>query len=141
MATNTDAKLELLGRVPLFSDLGKKDLLALGQLAEEIDVAAGRELMRQGEHGRDFFVIVDGAVRIDKDGTAIRTLGRGDFFGEIALIDGGTRTATATTESPSKLLLVGHREFHSLMAMNAAVQNCVLMALARRVRNLDPVAD
>ena len=141
MATSTDAKLELLRRVPLFSDLGKKELVEVGQLAEEIDVAAGRQLTRQGEYAREFFVIIDGAVRIDKDGTTLATLGPGDFFGEIALIDGGARTATATTDSPAKLLLVGHREFHSLMEMNSSVQTCVLRALARRVRNLDPVAD
>lgn len=140
MATTPDAKLDLLGRVPLFSDLGKKELREVGQLAEEIDVPAGRPLMRQGEHGREFFVIVSGSVRIDKDGQTVATMGPGDFFGEIALVDGGTRTATATTETDSKLLLVGHREFHSLMELNRSVQNCVLMALARRVRHLDPVA-
>jgi CRP-like cAMP-binding protein len=141
MATNTDAKLDLLRRVPLFSDLDKKALLAVGQLADEIDVAAGRDLVKEGEHAREFFVIVEGSVRIEREGSTVATLGPGDFFGEIALVDGGTRTATATTEAPSKLLLVGHREFHSLMEMNPSVQSCVLMALARRVRNLDPIAE
>ncbi len=140
MATHTDHKLELLKHVPLLSGLGKRDIEEVGRLAEEIDLPAGHVLMRQGGSGSEFFVIVDGTVRIDRDGAPIKSLGPGDFLGEIALVDDGPRTATATTESPAKLLVLGHREFHSLMDQFPTIQTCVLQALARRVRNLDTEA-
>ena len=141
MATHTDEKLELLKRVPLLSGLGKRDIVEVGRLAEEIDLGADHVLMREGGSGSEFFVIIDGTVRIDRGGVKIRSLGPGDFLGEIALVDDGPRTATATTESPAKLLVVGHREFHSLMELFPTIQTCVLQALASRVRNLDPAAD
>jgi CRP-like cAMP-binding protein len=65
-------------------------------------------------------------------------MGGGDFFGGIALIAEGPRTATATTESDSKLLVLGHREFHSLMDQFPAIRTCVLEALAKRIRRLKP---
>jgi CRP-like cAMP-binding protein len=138
MATGSDAKLDLLKRVPLLTGLGRREIEEVGQLADEIDVAAGKVLTRQGETGQEFFVIVDGTVSVDRDGARIRTLGSGDFFGEIALVDGGPRTATATVERNSKLLVLAHREFHSLMDRYPAIQAEVLKALAQRVRNLDP---
>ena len=140
MATHTDDKLELLKRVPLLSGLGRKETEAVGQLAEEIDVPAGQVLMREGQTGREFFVLVDGAVGIDRGGTRIRTMNPGDFFGEIALLAEGPRTATATTDGASKLLVLGHREFHSLMDQFPAIRTCVLEALATRIRTLEPEA-
>jgi CRP-like cAMP-binding protein len=137
MAT-ADQKLELLKHVPLLAGLGKREIQEVGQLAEEIDVGAGKALIREGESGEEFFVLVNGTVRVDRAGTRIRTLGPGDFFGEIALVDGGPRTATATTESAAKLLVVAHREFHSLMDRHSSIRDAVLQALAARVRNLDP---
>jgi CRP/FNR family cyclic AMP-dependent transcriptional regulator len=133
-----DEKLELLKRVPLLSGLGRREIEEVGRLAEEIDVGAGRVLMREGDTGREFFVVVDGSVGIDRGGTRIRTLGNGDFFGEIALLAEGPRTATATTDSEAKLLVLGHREFHSLMDQFPGIRTCVLEALATRIRNLEP---
>jgi len=138
MATHTDLKLELLKRTPLLAGLGRKELEAVGMLVDEIDVPAGRALMREGDAGREFFVLVDGAVGIVRGGTRIRTIAPGDFFGEIALLAEGPRTATATTDSDSTLLVLGHREFHSLMDQFPAIRTCVLEALATRIRNLEP---
>jgi CRP-like cAMP-binding protein len=136
----TDEKLELLKRVPLFAGLGRKEIEEVGRLAEEIDVPAGRALMREGQTGQEFFVIVRGSVVVERGGRTIRTLGPGDFLGEIALVDDGPRTATATTESDAALLVVAHREFHSLMDQFPSVRECVLQALATRVRQLEPDA-
>ncbi len=138
MATHTDQKLELLRRTPLLQGLGRKELEAVGMLADEIDVPAGRVLMREGDTGKEFFVLVDGAVGIDRSGVRVRTMKAGDFFGEIALLAEGPRTATATAESASTLLVLGHREFHSLMDQFPAIRTCVLEALASRIRNLEP---
>lgn len=133
-----DEKLELLKRVPLLSGLGRREIEEVGRLAEEIDVPAGRTLMREGDRGREFFVIVDGKVVIDRGGERLRVMGNGDFFGEIALLAEGPRTATATTEGSAKLLVLGHREFHSLMDQFPAIRTCVLEALAKRIVAHEP---
>src|SRR4051794_15217571 len=138
MATHTDEKLELLRRAPLLAGLGRKEIEEVGRLAEEIDVPAGKVLMREGETGREFYVVVDGTVSIDRGATTIRTMEPGDFFGEIALLAEGPRTATAVTNTPAKLLVLGHREFHSLMDQFPAIRTCVLEALAKRIRVLEP---
>src|SRR6476646_5324911 len=100
MATQTDQKLELLKRTPLLSDLGRRELEEVERLVDEVDVPAGRVLMREGDAGREFFVLVNGTVAIDRGGTRVRTLESGDFFGEIALLAEGPRTAPATTAGP-----------------------------------------
>ncbi len=136
-----DKKLELLARVPLFSKLRSHDLERLGQLAEEVDAPAGRVLIRQGERGEEFFVIADGQVRIERDGQLVGTRGDGDFVGEIALIDESVRTATVTCETPCRLVVLGHREFHTLMDEQPDIERAVLRALADRVRQLQPLAE
>lgn len=135
-----DEKLELLHRIPLFSAFGGKQLRRLGELADEVDVPAAKVLMRQGETGTDMMILVRGRVSIDRDGERLNTLGAGDFFGEIALVDGGPRTATVTTEEPSKLLVVTHRDFHALMDEFPEVAQQVMNALANRIRHLEPEA-
>lgn len=135
-----DEKLELLKRVPLLAGLGRREIEEVGRLAEEVDVAAGKVLMREGDTGREFYVLVRGSVGIERGGERLRTIADGDFFGEIALLAEGPRTATATTEADSKLLVLGHREFHSLMDQFPAIRTCVFEALAKRVRHLEPDA-
>jgi protein phosphatase len=101
-------------------------------------VPAGKVLMRQGDIGTDMMVLVRGSVAVDRDGSRINTLGPGDFFGEIALVDGGPRTATVSAEEPSTLLVITHRDFHSMMDEFPEVAGQVMNALANRVRTLDP---
>ena len=135
-----DTKLELLRRVPLFAGCGRRDVEEIGRLVEEVDVPAGTVLTREGATGGEFFVIVDGEVAIDREGRRIRTLGPGDFLGEIAMIDHGPRTASATTLGPARLLVLAPREFHSLLDSHAGIRTAVLQKLAERVRNLDQEA-
>lgn len=133
-----DHKLELIRRVPLFEQCGGRDIEKIGQLADEVDVPAGKVLMKEGASAREFFAVIDGSMRVEQNGREIARLGPGDFFGEIALVDGGPRTATVTAEVASRLLVVGHREFHSLLEQNPGIQLQVLQALAKRVRRLAP---
>ena len=135
-----DQKLQLLRGVPLFARLDRAGLEEVGRLAEEIDVGPGKALMREGETGHEFYVIVEGAVRIERQGIEINELGPGEFFGEIALIDGGPRTAGAITKTPSRLLVVGHREFRALLDAFLPIRAAILEALAQRVRQLEPQA-
>ena len=140
MATHTDKKLELLKRTPLLSNLGRKEIEEVGRLVDEIDVPAGKVLMREGHSGSEFFVLVNGSVGIEQGGKRIRTLEPGDFFGEIALLSEAPRSATATSDGPATLLVLGHREFHSLMDQYPSIRTCVLEALAQRILALDPEA-
>jgi CRP/FNR family cyclic AMP-dependent transcriptional regulator len=132
-----DEKLDLLRRIPLFAGLDRHKIERLGTLADEVDVPSGKVLIRQGDSGGDLMVLVSGQVSVERNGERLNTLGAGGFFGEISLIDGGPRTATVTTESPSRLLVISHREFHAMMDEVPEVAAQILATLADRVRTLD----
>jgi CRP-like cAMP-binding protein len=135
-----DRKLQLLRGVPLFSDCSKVDLTRIEQLADEMELPAGHVLMEQGRVGNEFFVIVEGTVRVERDGKVIDNLGPGDFLGEIALVDHRPRTATATCETPCRVVVIGHREFHTLLMDEPGIAEAVMRSLAERLRKLDPQA-
>ena len=129
-----DEKLDHLKRVPLFSRMGRRELERLGQLADEIEVGLDRILAEQGEIGHEFFFVLDGRLSVLDGNRPIAELGPGDFFGEIALLDGRPRTATVRADGIARLLVVGHREFHALMDDFPAVRTAVLEAVAERLR-------
>jgi CRP-like cAMP-binding protein len=133
----SDPKLDLLHSIPLFARLGKSDLKRLGQLADEVDVKAGKVLMRQGEFGSEMFVVVSGAVRVEQNGETINELGPGAWLGEMALLSEGRRTATVTATEPTRAFVVAHREFHALMDEMPSVRAAVFDCLAERIRKLD----
>jgi CRP/FNR family cyclic AMP-dependent transcriptional regulator len=139
-AMEKDQKLQLLRAVPLFSACSKASLAQIARLVDEVALPAGRVLTQQGRYGNEFFVIVEGKVRIERDGRRIDVEGPGDFLGEIALLDHRPRTATAICETPCRLLVLAHREFHALLGTSPAISNAVLKALAVRLRNLEPQA-
>ena len=133
----TDTKLEMLRNVSLFATMSPKELAAVGQLADTVDVPAGHVLMRQGASGGEMFIIAKGNVTVERNGQEVARLGAGSVIGEMALVSEGPRTATVTTTEPSTLFVVAHREFHSLMDQSADVRTCVFKAVAGRVRELD----
>jgi CRP-like cAMP-binding protein len=133
-------KTKLLSQVPLFAHLDGRALAQLATMVDEVDVGGGTVLMTEGRSGSEFFVIVEGTVDITRGGSHVRFLAAGDFLGEIALVDHGPRTATATTTSACRLLVLAHREFDTLIADDAGVRAAVLQALAERVRSLDASA-
>ncbi len=132
-----DAKLDLLSRVRLFAGLGRRELERLGMLADEVELPEGRVLMRQGERGDEMFILLDGEVRVERDGELVAQRGSGEILGEIALVDGGPRSATVTLAAPSRLLVIGRREFQSMMDEFPGIRLQILSTLAARVRNLD----
>ena len=133
----TDTKREMLRAVSLFATLSDRELAAVEQLADTVDVPAGHVLMRQGASGREMFVIASGGVVVDRNGSEVATLGPGSVVGEMALISEGPRTATVTTTEPSTLFVLAHREFHSLMDTSAEVRDCVFKAVAHRIREIE----
>jgi CRP-like cAMP-binding protein len=128
-----NAKVELIKRVPLFSHCSKKELGLVAQIADEIDLPEGKALMREGDRGREFFVLVEGNADVRKGNRKINTMSKGDFFGEIALVSQKPRTATVTTASPVRVLVVTEQSFRSLIDRAPDVQRKVLLALADRV--------
>jgi CRP/FNR family cyclic AMP-dependent transcriptional regulator len=133
-------KTKLLAQVPLFAHLDRRSLDQLAMTVDEVDVRAGTVLMTEGRSGSEFFVIVEGTVDISRGGQQLATLAAGDFLGEIALIDHGPRTATATATSACRLLVLAHREFDTMIDDNPEVRAAVLRARAERVRSLDASA-
>lgn len=133
-----DQKLQMLASVPLLAGLGRKELEAVGALCDEVDLPAGRVVAREGTTADAFYVIVDGTVGIDRGGEHLRDLGHGDFFGELALLGDIPRTATATCATACRLLVVGHREFHALLADFPSIQGSILSAVGHRLAALEP---
>lgn len=135
-----DEKLDHLKKVPLFSRMGRRELERLGQLADEVEVGLDDVLAEQGTIGHEFFVVLDGRLTVLDGRRPINQLGPGDFFGEIALLDGHRRTATVRADGITRLLVIGHREFHALMDEFPSVRTAVLEALAERLRKAEPTA-
>jgi CRP/FNR family transcriptional regulator, cyclic AMP receptor protein len=129
---DTPDKVALLRAVPLFADLDERSLQAIATLARERVAPAGEVLMREGEPGEEFIVIVDGTVHVSQRGATIRSLLAGGFLGEVALVEHAPRTATATCVTDCDLLTLGHFEFDRLMATFPEVRAKVLAALGRR---------
>jgi CRP-like cAMP-binding protein len=127
-------KLELLRGVPLFADLDDRSLQAVAVLAREQTHAPGEVLMLEGEPGDEFYVIVDGTVRIERGGRTIRSMAPGGFLGEIALVERRPRTATATAVSDVTVLALRQHEFDRLLETMPAVHRRVRSAIERRER-------
>ena len=103
-----------LEEVGLFAMLSRAELEKIGRWIDELDVAAGKELTREGAIAHEFFVIEDGEASVSQDGEEIATLGRGDFFGEIALLESPRRTATVVAATPMRLLVMHGRDFKAM---------------------------
>ena len=133
MALGATGKLDLLKRVPLFEQCSKKDLQSIAQIADELDLRAGKVLIEEGERGREFFVIVEGEVEVRRKGRKVATLGPGSFFGEMALLSKIPRAATITTLTAVDVLVITDRAFLDLLNRMPALWLKVARALAERV--------
>jgi CRP/FNR family transcriptional regulator, cyclic AMP receptor protein len=129
-----DTKAEALGRCPFFQSLSRSELISIAKLTEDLEVGEGKVLTREGKSGSEFFVIVDGEVGVTKDGQEIRTLGSGDFFGEIALLEDTPRTATVVAKTPLRFFVLTRQAFRSMLAHQPELEQKVLSALEERVR-------
>jgi CRP-like cAMP-binding protein len=128
-----DTKVSALSRAPLFEGLSKKELTALARSTDDLEVPAGKVLCKEGELGHEFFVIVEGKADVRRGGRKMDTLGPGDFFGEIALVEKSHRTATVTAATPLRFFVLTSQSFWSLLDHSPQVERKVLRALAKRV--------
>jgi CRP/FNR family transcriptional regulator, cyclic AMP receptor protein len=130
-----DRRTELLGACPLFSGVTGDDLAAIATRAVEVDFAADHVIARQGEIGTGFFVIVEGQVRVVRDGQELARLGPGDFFGEMSVIDGLPRVAQVATTSDSRCLALASWEFERLIVDHPTIGLAILRGLSARLRS------
>lgn len=133
MRFRQDTKVDALGRAPLFEGLSRKQLAQIARLSDDLDVPAGTVLCREGSRGEEFFVIVDGTAEVSRGGKRIATVGAGEFFGEVALLESVTRTATVTAASPLRFFVISDRAFSSVLDTDPKIERKVLRAMARRV--------
>ncbi len=133
-----DDKATALARAPLFSNLSRAELVELAKVTEDLDVSEGKVLAREGDIGREFFVIVEGEVAVSKGGQEIRRLSPGEFFGEIALIyESPRRTATVTAVTPLRFFVLTRQSFRSLIVHHPDIETKVLEALEERVQTTE----
>ena len=132
-----DPKVERLSQVQLFSACGKGELARIAALTTEIEVPSGRVLMRQGDPGRECFVIEEGTARATIRGRKSTTMGPGDCFGEMALLHAAPRSASVTAESDMRLLVLTSREFSTLLEDVPSVARKVLAAVGERLRDAE----
>jgi CRP-like cAMP-binding protein len=133
MADASDA----LKRVPLFSGLGRKDLGRLSKLMSERTFGAGEKVMEEGHSGIGFFVIEAGTATVSRGGEALRTLGEGEFFGEVALLDDGPRSASITADGELRCRGMAAWEFRGFMQKHPEVAWPMLQKLAGRLREAE----
>jgi CRP-like cAMP-binding protein len=132
-----DTKADALSRCGLFRSVSRSDLVQLARVTEDLEVKEGKVLAREGEIGQEFFVIIDGEVSVTQDGREIRTLGPGDFFGEIALLKDVRRTATVTAKSPLRFFVLTRQGFRSLVAHQPQIGEQVQKAAEERAGAAD----
>jgi CRP-like cAMP-binding protein len=103
-----------LAGLPLFESLDKGDLRRIAALADEVDIRAGEELLRQGDFAHEFMVIMDGSAEVVRDSEHVADIGPGDFLGEIAALDHGQRNATVVASGPMRVLVMTDRDLRHI---------------------------
>jgi CRP-like cAMP-binding protein len=127
-------RAELLAACPLFRGVGADGIAALAGRATEVDFPAGHVIARQGEIGTGFFVVVVGSVRVVRDGAVLATLGPGEFFGELSVLDGRPRNAMVAAETAATCLAIASWDFEAVLLANPGLALAILRGVAARLR-------
>ena len=130
----TGAPIDALQRVPLFADLNRNEVKRIAAVFRQRHFAAGETVIQQGSGGAAFYVIDSGEARVFVGGEERATLKAGDYFGELALIDEGTRTATITASSDLVCYGVTFWDFRPLVESNGVIGWKLLQSLVRMYR-------
>jgi CRP/FNR family cyclic AMP-dependent transcriptional regulator len=134
-AKKADSDLDLLKTVPMFASCTRKELGAISRIAKRVSFDEGDEICREGETGVGLHVIVEGETKVQIGGRTRRRLGPGAFFGEIALLDGGPRTATVLAETPVETIAIPVWNFKQLLKSQPTLALKMLEEVSRRVRS------
>jgi len=126
-----------LGEIWLFSSCSASQLRTIRRQVEEVTVPAGRGLVEEGTVGREFFFIVEGTATVRQGGRKVATLGPGQYFGELSLLDRKPRSATVTADTDLVLLVLDQRRFNGLLDEMPTLSHKLLSAMAERIRSAD----
>lgn len=132
-----DAYIEHLARVPLFSACTKDELRKVARRTTDIPISEGHELVREGDRGLEFFVIVSGRAKVTRRGRKVGELGPGDFFGELALLIDADRNATVTALAPMEAIVLSRGDFEAAMADAPRMTRRIMSGMARRLAEFD----
>ena len=136
MTLTHDRRAELLAGCALFRGIDQSGLAALADLATAVDFPAGHVIARQGEIGTGFFVVIDGTVRVVRDGEVVARLGPGEFFGELSVLDRMPRSATVAAETPTSCLALASWDFEKVLLDEPALTLSILRGVAARLREV-----
>ena len=137
MSIRHNAQADDLAPVSLFGGCTRKEFQELASITTGVDIHAGQVVCREGQVGREFFVVVRGNATVTIAGDYVATIGPGGFFGEMALLDGGRRGATVTAATDMRLLVMSRHEFVILLADVPTVSRRMLEVLSSRLRTAD----
>ncbi len=129
--------LDHLASVSLFSACSKKELQAVARAGDQVEIPAGKTLCEQGSLGREAYVIIEGTAQVRINDKKVASVGAGTCVGELSLLDHGPRTATVIAETDLSALVIGVREFSSIVDEVPSIAHKLLRALAARIRDLD----
>lgn len=129
---------ERLASVPLFAELDRKHLQEISSLTTEVEVAAGKELIHEGEIGHEFIIVLEGEAEVRVGDQVIARRGPGEYFGEIALISNRRRTASVTAVTPMRLEVIARPEFQTMLHDNPAIARELLAIAADRLADSEP---
>ena len=135
--SENDAVVEMLEKVPLWSGLSKKELKSMVRVSKERRFESGDTIVKKGEGGIGFYLIIDGTVEIRSDGNTLSKLGPGQFFGEMSVLDNQPRSADVVTVQPSRVLILTAWDFKGLISAKPRIALKMLQELVRRLRNTD----
>jgi CRP-like cAMP-binding protein len=135
-----DRKLEHLSNVQMFSSLNKKELRLIAKAADVVKVPAATEIVTEGSSGHEFYLVLSGEASVRRNGRKVTTLGPGRYFGELALLDRGPRSATVVADTDMELAVIGQREFLSVLDEVPALAHKLMVSMAARLRDADTKA-
>jgi CRP-like cAMP-binding protein len=129
----------MLKEVPLFAGLNQRQLRQVAKVIYEypVPLKPGKELVREGDPGREFFVILEGQAKVARGGRTLRKLSRGDYFGEVSLLDGQRRTASVVAETELRLMGLNRKSFQALLDSVPGLSQKLLEALCHYVREAE----
>ncbi len=130
-------KIDLLAKVPLFANLSKTQLGVVSRAADEVAFAEGDVLAQQGASGDEAFIVIAGELTIRRNGRKVAALGSGEVVGEMALIDGGARSADVVAAVDGAALVMHRRDFGGILDEVPAIQRKLMINLSNRLREAD----
>ena len=137
LASENNAVVGMLEKSQLWSGLDRQDFKAIVKISKQQKFDGGETIVRKGEEGAGFYLILDGAVEIRSDGNTLSKLGPGQFFGEMSVVDTQPRSADVVAIEPARVLFLSAWSFKSLISERPRIAVKMLQEFVRRLRNTD----